>query len=369
MNVHLSSPDITSKEIDMVTSVISGRTLSMGPMVEKFESLVADYLGVKNAVAVNSGTSGLHLCVRALGIGKGDEVITTPFSFVASSNCLLYEQAIPVFVDIDPLTLNLDVNLIEEKITKRTKAILPVHVFGHPVEMDKILKMAGKYGLAVIEDACEALGARYQDRLAGSEGDVSVFAFYPNKQITTGEGGVIATGDERIASLCRSMRNQGRGSSGAWLEHQILGYNYRMSELNAALGVAQMERLDEILEKRRRVASAYDARLSPVDGVILPYVAPGVQMSWFVYVVRFSEGIDRNRIMHFMQERGVDCRPYFQPLHLQPLYRDLFDYREGDFPICEHEANHTLALPFFNNLSIDKIDYVVETLEQAIKSI
>lgn len=369
MKVHLSSPDITSKEIEMVLKVINGRTLSMGPMVTRFEEMLADYLGVKNAVAVNSGTSGLHLAVRALGIGKNDEVITTPFSFIASSNCLIYEQALPVFVDIDPLTLNLDVNLIEEKITARTKAILPVHVFGHPANMDRVLKIAQRYGLAIIEDACEALGARYQDKMAGSEGDVSVFAFYPNKQITTGEGGIIATNDGQVASLCRSMRNQGRGHAGTWLEHQVLGYNYRMSELSAALGVAQMERIDEILEKRRMVATAYNTRLSYVNGVKLPYVAPDVQMSWFVYVVRFDADIDRNRIMHDMQSHGVDCRPYFQPIHLQPLYRDLFGYREGDLPICEYEAKQTLALPFFSNLSINQIDYVVETLQKAIKSL
>jgi len=369
MKVHLSSPDISSKEIEAVASVMRGRTLSMGPMVTRFENLLAGYLGVKNAVAVNSGTSGLHLAVRALGIGKGDEVITTPFSFIASSNCLLFEQAVPVFVDIDPLTLNINADLIEKKITRRTKAILPVHVFGHPAEMDKILTIADKYGLMVIEDACEALGARYHNKMAGSEGDVSVFAFYPNKQITTGEGGIIATNSDHIASLCRSMRNQGRGRTGAWLEHQILGYNYRMCELCAAVGVAQMERIDEILEKRRKVASEYNKRLCCIDGVKVPYVAEDVQMSWFVYVVRFSEQLDRNRIMNFLQERGIDCRPYFQPIHLQPLYRDLFGYREGDFPVCEHEAKSTLALPFYNNLSTSQIDYVVETLQTAIKSL
>lgn len=369
MNVSLSSPDITAKEIEMVSRVMSGRTLSMGPMVTKFESLLADYLGVKNAVTVNSGTSGLHLSVRALGIGKDDEVITTPFSFIASSNCLLYEQAIPVFVDIDPLTLNMDVDLIEEKITGRTKAILPVHVFGHPVNMDKVLKIAAKYGLTVLEDACEALGARYQGKMAGSVGNASVFAFYPNKQITTGEGGMIATDDEKVASLCKSMRNQGRGNAGVWLEHQFLGYNYRMSELSAALGVAQMERVDEIMEKRNQVAFAYNTRLSGVGGVRLPYVAPDVQMSWFVYVIRLSADIDRDRVMHFMQERGVDCRPYFQPIHLQPLYRGLFGYREGNFPVCEQIAKTTLALPFYNNLSTDQIDYVVETLQKAIHSL
>jgi perosamine synthetase len=205
--------------------------------------------------------------------------------------------------------------------------------------------------------------------MAGSEGNVSVFAFYPNKQITTGEGGIIATNDDHIASLCRSMRNQGRDSSGAWLEHQILVYNYRMCELSAALGAAQMERIDEILEKRQKVASEYNKRLSYVNAVKLPYVAPDVQMSWFVYVVRFSDDIDRNSIMSFMQKHGIDCRPYFQPIHLQPFYRDLFGYREGDFPICEHEAKYTLALPFYNNLSISQIDYVVKTLQQAIKSI
>lgn len=367
MNVPLSSPDIGKRETEMILKVLNGNILSMGPMLQRFEQLMAAFLGVRYTVAVNSGTSGLHLAVRALGIGKGDEVITTPFSFIASCNCLLYEQAIPKFVDIEPLTLNLDPERIEGKITPRTKAILPVHIFGHPADMKRILEIARKYNLAVIEDACEALGASYQRIKAGSEGDVSVFAFYPNKQITTGEGGMIATNNREIAELCRSMRNQGRDRNSKWLEHIRLGYNYRMDEFSAAVGVAQIERIEEILEKRHRAASEYTARLEGYSWVRTPYIAPGIEMSWFVYVIRLSPEINRETVMDYMEKEGIDCRPYFTPIHLQPFYRKRFGFCEGEFPIAEREAASTLALPFFSNLSIEQIDYVVDKLIKAIK--
>ncbi|NPV73027.1 MAG: DegT/DnrJ/EryC1/StrS family aminotransferase [Pelotomaculum sp.] len=366
MNVPLSSPDIGQRERELVNEVLAGSILSMGPKVEQFERMVAEYLGVKEAVAVSSGTSGLHLAVRALGIGEGDEVITTPFSFVASSNCILYERARPVFVDIDPLTLNIDPEGIEAKITPRTRAILPVHVFGRPADMAVIMDIAKKHGLYVIEDACEAVGASYNGKMVGSEGDAGVFAFYPNKQITTAEGGIISTNSTELAGLCRSMRNQGRIDGKKWLDHCHLGYNYRMDELSAALGVAQMERIDEILAKREAVARAYNARLGRLKGVTLPHMEPGIKISWFVYVIRLDPGISRDRVMTYLQEKGVDCRPYFPPVHLQPFYRETFGYREGDYPNAERAASATLALPFFNNLTEQQMDYVVEVLEQAI---
>lgn len=366
MIVPLSSPDIGQRERDLINEVLAGSILSIGPKIEQFERMVAEYLGVKEAVAVNSGTSGLHLAVRALGIGEGDEVITTPFSFIASSNCLLFERARPVFVDIDPLTLNIDAEVIETKITPRTKAILPVHIFGRPADMEAILEIAGKHRLAVIEDACEAIGASYNGKMAGSESDAGVFAFYPNKQITTGEGGVISTNSIELAGLCRSMRNQGRSNEEKWLDHCRLGYNYRLDELSAALGVAQMERIDEILAKREAVARAYNARLKRLEGIATPPAEPGIRISWFVYVIRLNTGINRDRVMAYLQENGVDCRPYFQPIHLQPFYREMFGYQQGDFPNTEQAASSTLALPFFNNLTEQQIDYVVGVLAEAI---
>lgn len=367
MKIPLSRPDITAVEINQVVEVLHSSTLSMGPQLEEFEKRVAEYVGTSQAVAVSSGTAGLHLIVRALGLTQGDEVITTPFSFVASANCLLYEGVKPVFCDIETKTYNLDVEQIEAKITPQTKAILPVHVFGHPADMSAILKLAAKYGLFVIEDACEALGSVYQGQRAGSFGQAAVFAFYPNKQITTGEGGMIVTNDAELARLCRSMRNQGRGDNALWLEHPRLGYNYRLDELSAALGTAQMSRIDEIIRRRSEVARLYQQRLQGIEGVILPQVAADVEMSWFVYVVRLAQGIDRDRVLSYMVELGVQCRPYFTPIHLQEFYRAKYGYRAGDFPATEAVSASSLALPFFNNLSAEEIEYVAAALERAVR--
>ncbi|ACV63601.1 Glutamine--scyllo-inositol transaminase [Desulfofarcimen acetoxidans DSM 771] len=363
MNVPLSAPDIGPLERQAVMQVLSGSVLSIGPQLEAFERLVAGYVGVKYAVAVNSGTSGLHLVIRSLGIGEGDEVLTTPFSFVASANCMLFERAKPVFVDIDPLTLNIDVSKIEEKITPKTKAILPVHVFGYPADMREILDLAKKYKLYVIEDACEALGSRYHNKMAGSLGDIGVFAFYPNKQITTGEGGMVVTDRSELADLCRSMRNQGREEGNGWLEHCRLGYNYRMDELSASLGVVQMQRIDEILNKRQAAAEKYSTRLKEFAQVELPYVGPEIKMSWFVYVIRVP---DRDRVLQYLRARGVGCQTYFQPIHLQPFYTKMFGCQKGNFPVTEKVASSTLALPFASNLTDEQIDYVVETLAEAL---
>lgn len=364
--IPLSLPDIGEREREAVLAVLKSHRLSMGPAVVDFERKMAEYTGVKYAVAVNSGTSGLHLVVRSLELGPGDEVITTPFSFVASANCLLFEGVRPVFVDIDPRTLNINCRLIEQKINSKTRCILPVHVFGHPADMGTILSIASQYGLSVIEDACEALGARYNGIPVGSQSDAAVFAFYPNKQITTGEGGVILTNRKDIAGLCRSMRNQGRGEGAGWHEHCRLGYNYRMDEMSAALGCAQLARLPEILGKREKVAQRYAEKLQKIDGITLPYVAPNIQMSWFVYVIRLDPGIDRDFVMKELTGRGIGCRDYFKPIHLQPFYRREFGYKPGDFPVAEAVAATTLALPFHNNLSGEEIDYVVDVLKEIL---
>ena len=369
-NIPLSSPDITDREVETIRQVLSTPFLSIGPKVKEFEKKIADFIGTRYAVAVNSGTSGLHLAVRSLDIKDGDEVITSPFSFIASANCMLFERAKPVFVDIDEKTLCIDSAKIEEKITKKTKAILPVHIFGHPCDMDEIIRIAKKHNLAVIEDACEAIGAKYKGGMAGSFGDCGVFAFYPNKQITTAEGGIIVTNNEKIAKLCQSMRNQGRDEGDEWLCHSRLGYNYRMSELSASLGVTQMERIKEILKKRQKVAATYNEKLSRIKGIKIPYIDSSVDMSWFVYVIRLDDKIfsnkDRNRIIQKLKEKGIDSREYFPPIHLEPLYVKMFGYKKNDFPITEKVSEATIALPFYNNLREEEIDYVCRNLKDLL---
>ncbi len=373
MRVPMSSPDITAQEITLVNQVLYTPYLSMGPMLERFEAEVARYVGTKHAVGVSSGTAGLHLCIRAVGVGCGDAVITTPFSFVASANCILYERAMPVFVDIEPRTLNIDVLKLEEKIwelkTKnwKLKAILPVHVFGQPCEMDGIMELARRYDLVVIEDACEALGAEYKGRKIGTFSHAAVFAFYPNKQMTTGEGGIIVTDRDEWARLFQSLRNQGRDENGTWLNHVRLGYNYRLDELSAALGVAQMKRIEGLLAKREKVAEMYNQRLRSVEGVQVPHLAPyTTRMSWFIYLIRLAPELDRNQIMAKLEERGISSRPYFVPIHLQPFYVERFGYVEGDFPVTEQVAKSTLALPFYGNLEEEKVDYICRTLREII---
>jgi len=359
--------------------------LSFGPKLREFEKKMAEYVGIEYAIAVNSGTSGLHLIIRAMGVGEGDEVVTTPFSFIASANCILFERAKPVFVDIDSKTLNIDVNRIKNVITKRTRAILAVDMFGHPAKWDKLRELAKHHNLRLIEDSAEALGAEYKGSKAGSLGDAGVFGFYPNKQITTGEGGVIVTDDERIAKLCRSMRNQGRDEGSDWLEHERLGYNYRLSDINCALGIGQLERINEILIKREKVARMYNERLKEVDGIEIPYVSPSphssppggeaisrrVKISWFVYIVRLRSDytrVERDRILEGLRERGIGCRAYFSPIHLQPFYRKLFGYKRGDFPTAESVSERTIALPFYNNLGEKEVNYVLENLKELLKS-
>ncbi|WP_058486640.1 DegT/DnrJ/EryC1/StrS family aminotransferase [Defluviitalea phaphyphila] len=362
--VPLSKPDIKDKEIKYVNEVLRSGVLSIGPKIKEFENAIANYIGVKHAIAVNSGTSALHLIIRSLGIKEGDEVITTPFSFIASANCILFERAIPVFVDIDSETLNLDISQIEEKITNKTKAILCVDVFGQPINMVEIKKIAKKYNLYVIEDSCEALGSIYGEYKAGSLGDAAAFAFYPNKQITTAEGGVIVTNNDKVAELCRSMRSQGRAITGLWLYHERLGYNYRLSEIHAALGLAQMERIDTIIEKRDKVARYYNEKLEQFSWIKRPVIDPNVtKMSWFVYVIRVNKNI-RNKLIDFLRRNGIECKPYFTPIHLQPFYKEQFGYKEGDFPNTEKAGDECIAIPFYTNLGKKDIDYVVDVIKK-----
>lgn len=370
MRIPLSSPDITEKEKKSVLEVLSSSRLALGPKILEFERNFAKYIGAKHAIAVSSGTAGLHLLVRSLDVKEGDEAITTPFSFIASANCVLFERAKPIFVDIDPMTLNIDVNKIENAITSKTKAILAVDVFGHPAEWQKILKIAKKHNLSVIEDGCEAVGTEYKGKKCGLFGDGAVFAFYPNKQITTGEGGMIVTNNKEIAELCRSMLNQGRAiKNGSWLNHVRLGYNYRMSEINAALGVAQISRIEEILKKRDYVAQLYNKYFYEIQEIEVPHEASWAKISWFVYVVRLSDKYssnDRDKILGKMRSFGIECSDYFKCIHLQPFYQESFGYKKGDFPIAEFISDRTIALPFFNNLKEEKIKYIVNKLKKCL---
>jgi len=372
-NISLSKQDITEREISAVTDVLRSDALSLGPKLPEFENKIAGFVGAKYAVAVNSGTSALHLCVRALEISEGDEVITTPFSFIASSNCVIFERAKPVFVDIDPETLNIDVEQIENAITPKTKAIIPVHVFGLPANMAAILKIAEKFNLVVIEDSCEALGAKVDNKFAGTIGDCGTFAFYPNKQITTGEGGIIVTDREDVARLAISMRNQGRDEGMGWLAHSRLGYNYRISDISCALGVAQIERIDEILAARESVAGKYNGMISEEIPEIIPLCNPpeGITRSWFVYVVQLPERFSveqRDEIIKHLRSIGIWCNNYFPPIHLQPFYVSEFGYKKGDFPVTEKISEHTIALPFYNRLADDDIEIVVKELKKKMNN-
>ncbi len=367
LQVPMSRPDIGAAEIELVNQVLQTPHLSIGPMLERFERDMALYIGTKHAIGVSSGTAGLHLCVRAAAVGEGDEVVTTPFSFVASANCILYERGRPVFVDIEPDSLNMDPERIESAITSRTRAILPVHAFGQPADMDPTLDIAQRYGLKVIEDACEAIGAEYQHRKAGALSSAAVFAFYPNKQMTTGEGGVIVTDRDDWDALFRSLRNQGRDVFDAWLNHTRLGYNYRLDELSAALGVAQLGRIEELLARRQQVARMYNERLSGMCAVTIPFVAPKTtRMSWFVYVIRLAPRINRDHVMEELARRGIPSRPYFTPIHLQPFYRARFGYREGDYPVTESVAKGVLALPFYGGMPEEQVEYVCQNLRGVV---
>ncbi len=386
--VPMSSPDLTEVERQAVMAVLNTPNLSMGSRIDAFEQAICEFSGSRFAVGVSSGTAGLHLCVRAAGIGSGDLVITTPFSFVASANVMLFEQAVPVFVDVDPRTGNLSPELVAEAArdlcsgdaslrckwlprtgaradNTRLKAILAVDVFGQPADHDLLRRTAQQYGLKYIEDACEALGAEYKGVKAGRQGDSSVYAFYPNKQITTGEGGMIVTDDAEAAAMMRALRNQGRAPGDTWLQHTFLGYNYRLDEMSAALGAAQMSRLEELLQKRERVAAWYLDRLAEIPWVEPPQVAPTTtRASWFVYVIRLKPGIDRAALAQRLAERGIPVRPYFLPIHLQPYMVERFGYRPGDFPITEDLGERGLALPFSGMMSEEQVEFVCNELRK-----
>ncbi len=389
ITIPLASPDLTEKSRELVMEVMRSNSLSFGPKLGEFEKAGASYAGRKYGIAVNSGTSALHLIIKTLGIADGDQVITTPFSFIASANCMLFERAQPLFVDINPDDLNFSPALIEAELKrdrkKRIKAIMAVDIFAHPVDWDALYDLAEKYNVRLIEDSSEALGSLYRspdDRplrrwkkfvKAGSFGDASVFAFYPNKQITTGEGGLILTDDKKIADMCRSLRNQGRSvESEDWFGHARLGYNYRISDINCAMGLSQLGRIDEIIQRRQAVANAYSERLKSLNFILPPFCARNVELGWFVYVVRLSKDFkrkDRDKIMRLLREKGVACSNYFAPIHLQPFYRKMFGFKPGDYPVTEDIAGRTLALPFFNTLTDEQIDYVVDSLKSVVKKI
>ncbi len=367
MTIPLSSPDITESEIAAVTAVLRTSRLSLGPQMEAFEHAMADYIGVPHATAVSSGTAGLHLAIRALGIGEGDEVIVPSFTFIAAANAIRYERAHPVFVDIDAESLNMSPAGIERAITPKTRAILAVHTFGRPAEMTAIMEIAQRHRLLVIEDACEAIGATYQGRKAGSFGDAAVFGFYPNKQITTGEGGMVVTRRPELADRIRALRNQGRYDSADWLQHTEVGYNYRLSEINCALGLAQLDRIESILQKREEVARQYQKTLAAIPGLVLPATdVPNTRISWFVYVVRldasFTEA-DRDSVVASLTSAGIGCGRYFAPIHLQPSYTT---WRNSSaLPVTEAQASRAIALPFFNRITEDEIAQVSDTLRTA----
>lgn len=373
--IPLSHPDITQREIDAVLDVLHTPTLSIGPKVEEFEAKAAAVTGRRHAVAVSNGTCGLHCAMVAAGVGPGDEVLTTPFSFVASANCILYVGATPVFVDIESKTMNVDVEMMATAITPKTKAIVGVEAFGHPGGMIELEQLAQNNELILIEDSCEGFGGAVNSgtakRAIGSFGRASVFGFYPNKQITTGEGGMIVTDDDVFAASCRALRNQGREGM-SWLAHQRLGYNYRLSEINAALGCVQVDRLEEILESRRKVALGYMQRLMTNKYLTLPTLSQDIDMSWFVFVVRLNDLFeigDRDDAMIELRAAGIGCNNYFPPIHLQPYMAQQFGFTAGQFPVCEYVSARTLALPFAGNLTNAQLDRVCQVLDDVLGKI
>jgi perosamine synthetase len=387
MRIPMSSPDLTDRERQAVLAVLRTPRLSMGPQIEALEEAVAARAGARHAIAVSSGTAGLHIAVRLAEVQDGDLVVTSPFSFVASANVMLYERAVPIFVDVDPETGNLDASAASQAVDElargqggrwqprrgvpqgaKLRALLPVDAFGQPADFDPMLDAARRLGLPVIEDACEAFGASYKGRAAGMLGDVGVYAFYPNKQMTTGEGGVLVTDRDDWADLARALRNQGRAPGDTWLEHTHLGYNYRMDEMSAALGVAQLGRLEELLAKREAVAAWYGERLAEMHGVVPTPLSPTTtRLSWFVYVVRLDPAFERGKVMQRLEDQGIPSRPYFAPIHLQRYFVDRFGYRPGDYPVAEDLGRRSLALPFSGVMTEDEVDEVCQMLREAMR--
>lgn len=364
----IARPYLGREEEKSVLEVLRSGYLSLGPKYMEFERNFAKRIGVKYACSVSSGTAGLHLAMIACGIRAGDEVITTPFSFVASSNCILYVGAKPVFVDIDPMTYNIDPDKIEAKINKKTKAILVVHIFGQSANMDPILKLAKKYKLQIIEDACESIDATYRKKKVGTFGEVGVFAFYPNKQMTVGEGGMVVTNSKKIYEVCCCLRNQGRAKDDQWLTHEFLGYNYRLDELSAALGVTQLEKLDYMIEKRRKIAGWYNEILKPYESIVqTPITDSKNTHTWFVYVIQIKDKrVDRNKLILNLENVGVNTRPYLPSIHLFGFYKKLFHYKKGDFPISEKVSQYSLALPMYIKLTKTDCELISKRLIKEI---
>lgn len=386
--VSMSSPDITDAERQAVMEVLNTPNLAMGPKIDAFEDSIAKFAGAKHAIAVNSGTAGLHLCVRACKVKQNDLVVTTPFSFVASSNVVLFEKAIPVFVDVDPLTGNIDPLKAQAAVSDlqaggtaarrwlprkgaehpgALKALLAVDVFGQPADYDELSKITDGAGIKLIEDSCESLGAEYKGRKSGLLGDLGVFAFYPNKQITTGEGGIVVTDDDAVDHYLRALRSQGRAPGDTWLQHTYMGYNYRMDEMSAALGLAQMGRIEDLLNKRQQVADWYEERLSEINGVEPPVlVKETTRVSWFVYVIRFDASINRDQMAKKLEAHRIPVRPYFLPIHLQPYMAEQFGFRTGDFPVTEDLGNRGLSLPFSGVMTEEQVEIVCQTLRECV---
>jgi perosamine synthetase len=364
--INLSAPWIDERDEELVLEVLRSGWLSLGPTGPRFESMLADAVGAPHAAAVSSGTAGLHLCMRIAGVGPGDEVITSPYSFVASANCAIYEGATPVFADIDPHTYNLDPAAVEAAITPRTKALVAVDIFGYPAEYDELIPLCEKHGIVLVEDSCEALGATYKGKRLGSHGHLAAWAFYPNKQMTTGEGGAVTTASAEEHELLVSLRNQGRLETSSWLQHGRLGYNYRLDDLSAALGIGQLEKLDRILEARRAVAASYSELLESVD-VETPLADDADHTrSWFVYVVKLPSGVDRDGVMARMSEQGIATAPYLPSIHLQSYMRERYGFSEGMLPVSEDCSERTMALPFHARLDRADQERVVEALRAAI---
>jgi perosamine synthetase len=368
--IPVARPLIGAREEELVLDVLRSRHLSLGPMLPAFEQSFGERLGVEHVSAVSSGTAGLHLALRASGVQAGDEVVTTPFSFVASANSVLYEDARPVFCDIDPRTLNIDPQAAAAAVGERTAGLLPVHIFGYPAAMAELEQLAARSALWIVEDACEALGAVHGDgKTVGARGNPAVFAFYPNKQLTTGEGGVVVSPDAAGKERIDSERNQGRAPNMDWLDHDRLGFNYRLSDVACALGVAQLERLDAMLAARARIAGLYNDALAEIEDLELPCPdADGDRRSWFVYVVQLPSGVDRDDTIRALRARGIDSKPYLPAIHLMSFYRERFGHHEGEFPVCEDVAARSLALPFFPELTDGQVERVTSALTEVVES-
>jgi perosamine synthetase len=366
--IPLARPELGEREEELVLEVLRSGALSLGPMLERFERALAEWLGVEDAVAVSSGTAALHLGVRALGWGSGDEVVTSPLSFVASANALLYEGATPVFCDVDPETLNLDPGAAGDAVGERTAGVLPVDIFGYPADLPAVSALADERGLGLLEDGCQALGAVDRDGVkVGAGGTACAFAFYANKQLTTGEGGALIPPSPEVAARVRSERNQGRAADMGRIEHERLGFNYRLTDVSAAIGVAQLERADELLARRARVAELYGKRLAGVDGLVLPLADRGAERrGWFVYVVALPERADRDAVIAELAARGIAAKAYLPCIHLLPYYRERFGFRGGEFPVAEGFAGRSLGLPFFTAMTEGQVDRVAGALAAAL---